>query len=97
MCVCVVCVGVGVGGVRVCVCVCVCVCVRAHGVCVCVCVCVCALNRTGTLHSSPSGTFLQTARTGYATGGALLISVYLSTDAVSASEGLGTDKTVEAT
>ena len=36
-----------------------------------------------TLRASLSGTFLQTARTGYATEGALFISAQLSSDAVS--------------
>ena len=38
----------------------------------------------GTLRASLSGTFLHTARTGYATEGALIISAQLSTDTVSA-------------
>ena len=46
----------------------------------------CVLGRyvASTLQASLSGTFLQTARFGYATEGALFISAQLSTDAVSA-------------
>ena len=43
-----------------------------------------ALTVAITLRASLSGSFLQTARFGYATEGALFISALLSTDAVSA-------------
>ena len=50
-----------------------------------------SLQKIGvTLRASISGTFLQTARFGYATEGALFISAQLSS-------GSGTDKTVVAT
>ena len=45
-------------------------------------------NISATLRASLSGTFLQTARFGYATEGALFISAQLSSDAVSALQKL---------
>ena len=50
-----------------------------------------------TLQASLLGTFLQTARTGYATKGALFIPMQLSTGAVSTlRKCLGTNKNVAA-